>query len=52
MREHFLKLNHSKRSQGSPGGTVVSNLLANAGDMRSIPGSRKSPGEGNCNPLQ
>ena len=34
---------------------VVKNLLANAGDVReqgSIPGSERSPGEGNGNPLQ
>ena len=36
-------------------GLVVKNLLANARDLRdmgSIPGSRRSPGEGNDNPLQ
>ena len=37
---------------GFPGGSVVKNLLANIGDMCSIPGSGKSPGEGNGNPLQ
>ena len=31
---------------------MVKNLPANAGDMGSIPGSGKSPGEGNGNPLQ
>ena len=34
---------------------MVKNLLANAGDIRdagSIPGSERSPGEGNGNPLQ
>ena len=31
---------------------MVKNLLANTGDMCSIPGSGKSPGEGNGNPLQ
>ena len=34
------------------GGSVVKNLPANAGDPRSIPGPRRSPGEGNGNPLQ
>ena len=37
------------------GGTMVKNLLANAEDIRdvgSIPGSGRSPGEGNGNPLQ
>ena len=36
----------------SPGGSVVENSPANAGDMGSIPGSRRSPGEGNGNTLQ
>ena len=34
------------------GGSVVKNLPANAGDMGLIPGSGRSPGEGNDNPLQ
>ena len=39
-------------SRGFPGGSVVENLPANAADMGSIPGSGRSPGEGNSNPLQ
>ena len=35
-----------------PGGSVLSNLHVNAGDVCSIPGSRRSPGEGNGSPLQ
>ena len=35
-----------------PGGSVVKNLPANAGDVGSIPGSERSPGGGNGNPLQ
>ena len=38
---------------GFPGGSVVRNLPANAGDARdedSIPGLGRSPGEGNSNP--
>ena len=31
---------------------MVKNLPANAGDAGMIPGSRRSPGEGNGNPLQ
>jgi len=31
---------------------VVKNLPANVGDMGSIPGSERSPGEENGNPLQ
>ena len=35
-----------------PGGSVVKNLPANAGDMGLIPGLERSPGEENGNPLQ
>ena len=35
-----------------PGGSVVKNLPANAGDDGSIPGSGRSPGEGNGNLFQ
>ena len=34
------------------GGSVVTNLPANAGDVGLIPGSGRSRGEGNGNPLQ
>ena len=37
---------------GFPGGSVVKNFSANAGDVGSIPGSGGSPGEGNGNSLQ
>ena len=37
---------------GFPGGAGVKNPPANAGDMGLIPGSGRSPGEGNGNPLQ
>ena len=37
---------------GFPGGSVVKNPPANAGDMGSIPGWGRSPGEGNGNPFQ
>ena len=37
--------------EGFPGGTVVENLPASAGDLGSIAGSGRSPGEGNGNPL-
>ena len=39
-------------TRGFPGGSVVKNPPANAGDTGSIPGSGRSPGEGNGNPLQ
>ena len=37
---------------GFAGGSAVKDLPANAGDADSIPGSERSPGEGNGNPLQ
>ena len=37
---------------GFPGGSVVKNLPANAGDLGLIPGSGRSPGGRNGNPLQ
>ena len=37
---------------GFPGGSVVKNLPANEEDLSSIPGSGRSPGEENGNPLQ
>ena len=37
---------------GFPGGAVVKNLPANAGDMSSIPGSGRSPGGENGNLIQ
>ena len=36
---------------GFPGGSVVKNLLANAGDSGLIIGSGRSPEEGNSNPF-
>ena len=35
-----------------PGGLVVKNLPANTGDVNSVPGWGRSPGEGNGNPFQ
>ena len=37
---------------GFPGGSVVKNPPASAGDSGRIPGSGRPPGEGNSNPLQ
>ena len=48
---HGMSLLHG----GFPGGTVVTNLLANTGvlrDMDSIPGLGRSPGKGKDNPIQ
>ena len=41
-----------KHSVDFPGGSVIQTLPANAGDAGSIPGSGRSPGGGNGNPLQ
>ena len=37
---------------GFPGSSDSKASAYNAGDLASIPGSRKSPGDGNGNPLQ
>ena len=37
---------------GFPGGSEVKAPACNAGDLGSIPGSERFPGEGNGNPLQ
>ena len=50
-----LDFDHSNRCMGFPGGSVVKNLPASAGDtgdMGSIPGSGRCPGRRNGNPLQ
>ena len=49
------KLDSTRIAQGFPSDSAVKNLPANAGgarDVRSIPGSGRSPGEGKGNPLQ
>ena len=38
--------------QGFPGGSEGKASACNAGDLGLIPGSGRSPGEGNVNPLQ
>ena len=40
------------RHTSFPGGSEVKASAFNAGDLGSIPGSGRSPGEGNGNPLQ
>ena len=42
----------STNLEGFPGGSMVNNLPANAGGLGLIPGSGRSPGKGNGNPLQ
>ena len=39
-------------SSKGPGGSDGKESVYNAGDLRSIPGSGRTPGEGNGNPLQ
>ena len=39
-------------NKGFPGGSVVKNPQAKAGDAGSIPGSGRSPGGGHGSPLQ
>ena len=48
----LLTLTLTQDYLGFPAGSVVKNLPANAGDTGLIPGSGRSPGEGNGNPLQ
>ena len=43
---------HLEGSMDFPGGSVVKNPFASAGDMGLIPGSGRTPGERNDNPLQ
>ena len=43
---------HTSRLKGLHGVSVVKNSPANVGDAGSLPGSGKSPGEGNRNPHQ
>ena len=40
------------RQAGFPGGSDGKESVCNAGNPGSIPGSKRSPGEGNGNPLQ
>ena len=47
--EVLMGLLHSK---GFPGGSVSKKSACNVGEPCSIPGSERSPGEGNGNPLQ
>ena len=42
----------SSALKGFPGGSAVKSIPAGAGDAGSVSGSRRSPGEGNDNPLQ
>ena len=48
----MIKFSPVPSTWGFPGCSVVKNLPANAEDAGSIPGSGRSPGGGNGNPLQ
>ena len=54
-KARYPKLQFEPKCHKFPCGTVVKNPPANAGDtgdVGSVPGSGRSPGEGNGNPLQ
>ena len=48
----YIVRSGSTESLGFPGGAEVKASACNVGDVGSIPGSGRSPGEGNGNPLQ
>ena len=55
MSLNFLMLNLLNKdllSLGSPAGSVGKESACNAGDLGSIPGSGRSPGKGNGDPIQ
>ena len=52
MQKNFLFYGELILKQASLVAQMVKNPPANAGDTGSIPGSGRSPGEGNGNPLQ
>ena len=45
-------LSHLSKGTGLPGGSTGKESTCSAGDLGSIPGLGRSPGEGNGNPLQ
>ena len=51
-KKQKLNWSHARSYVGFPGGSVVKNLPANAGDAFSIPGLERSPAIGNGYPLQ
>ena len=57
LSEEALQIAEKRReakgkAKGFPGGSEVKASASNAGDRGWIPGSGRSPGEGNGNPLQ
>ena len=51
-RTRLKRLSSSSSRMSFPGGSAVKECARNAGDLGSIPGSGRCPGEGNGNPLQ
>ena len=51
-RNHEVITSSFITSQGFPGGSDGKSSACNVGDLGSIPGLGRSPGEGNGNPLQ
>ena len=49
---NFNLRNNNLTPWGFPGGSEVKVYACNSGDLGSIPGSGRSPGKGNGNPLQ
>ena len=52
MTEQLTHIHTQTYTQFLPGGSAVKVFAYNMGDPGSIPGSGRSPGEGNGNPLQ
>ena len=52
MLAKSLNISIKEKFKGFPGGSAMKNPSANAEDLGSIPGSGRSPGEGNGSPLQ
>ena len=50
--ETFYLSAHKLSVRGFPGGSAAKESACNAGDLGSIPGLGRSPGEGNCKPFQ
>ena len=48
----FIVRNYSTKPMGFPGGSAGKESARDAGDLGSIPGLGRSPGEGNGYPLQ
>ena len=48
----MTQINKHREQKAFPGGSGLKNLPASTGDLSSIPGSARFPGEGNGNTLQ